>query len=679
MGNNCSSRESPYDIPQDATYWRKCGSYNDWLTNDKFCTPLFGNDGNDSAFCNWVGGENEWRLRTPAHQQSKDDFISGNGNSVEALQTVIDRSQPTLSDIQTAGEKFYDDTVEKMRKNIRANMVNPSDNKDMGPLYGQGFDGGTLPLWENWFNNYSDDEFPKCTYNDWRKDGKQSSGCCAEHYLSCGIIDGMNVTCLRNSFKANEDEFGSISCCFNDLVCEPGAADAGNIFAPRGQDGENTQWYNNNKCFRSNSDDDMRTCDPLSRDLGNNFCGNLITPYCTGEKLFPGQANWLDNWDENSSVNVNEADFYKDKARPVIVKSPCIQLLMRQMSGQYACGKSFDEFQINPATVSIEGMLNAKKLIDIVFNKYLKEYGSPILGINEDGLEAAIGVNNFLFNLCQKFPALCQDSLYKLCKDVTEEQLIDSQFANNWCGCYMPEEQYEKYTGASFLVTKQCTPFCSRNDVIPLVDSNYQPLYCQQNICIMNDVYLRFVKARGAVNFNEVCNNCGKNSTTEQVNGTTNFSNSSVGTNDDITRTVSTFNSYSNNQTVAQTCSCTLDNLTFEAIDSEFNNINFATNCGNTTCTDSEGRDIACSGKSDAGNQYLPEIENNIKEIKNLKSLKLFKKIFILGLIILFLFSLFYIFFGNKKKTFIDSAGQIINLKKGQKFSVNNGVLTIKN
>lgn len=677
MGN-CDSRKFPPD--GSSTYWRHCGAYNDWVTNDNFCTPLFGNNSNDSKFCNGVGGEGEWKLRTPAHQQSQSAFIVGGGNSVQALQDVIPSTGDTLEKIKSSGsELFSSNQIKDMRKATRGKFVNTSDNRDMGPLFGPNETGSdVIPLWTNWLSTYSNNEFPKCTYNDWRKNGVQTSGCCSSHYLSCGIMDGMNVTCLRNEFSANNDEFGSISCCFNDLVCEPGMSTSDALFSPVGQDGEQTLFSTNNKCFRSNSSDDMRTCKPESRNLGGNFCRDMITPYCTGDKLFPGQAKWQDAWDINSIINVNESDIYKNQERPVNVKGPCAQLLMRQLSGLSACGQNFNQYQINAGQVNLDGMLWAKEVIQKVFTNYIEEYGSPILGVNEDGIEAAVGVNNFLYNICQKFPALCTESLTDMCSSVTEERIAANPIANKWCGCYMPESQYEKYSAGSFLVSKQCTPFCSRNDVIPLVDSNYAPLFCEENICIMNDIYLDFVKSQGAVNFNEVCNNCGKSNTSEVFNGSAGSTNTSSASTAAKYSSRSTFNSYSNTSSsqIAKSCQCKLDNINLEVLNSKFSNINFATQCGGAQCTNSSGEAIACSSSS-GNEQGLPNINTNISNIKNIKELKVFKKIFILVLIVIVLIILYYLLFGNKKKEFIDSAGKIFSLNTNQSFTVDKGFIEI--
>ena len=176
---------------------------------------------------------------------------------------------------------------------------------------------------------------------------------------------------------------------------------------------------------------------------------------------------------------------------------------MRQISRLNACDIDFENFKITPETFDVDGMLYARGLIQKVLQKYINEYGSPILGPNDDGIEAGLGVSNFIFNICQKFPALCTDSLNDMCKLTTEQQISQNPISNKWCGCYMPQEQYTKYTETN-LISRQCTPFCSRNGVIPLVDSDYQPLICQENVCIINDVTLNLVKSEGLVTFKNI-------------------------------------------------------------------------------------------------------------------------------------------------------------------------------
>lgn len=732
---NCPTRKFPPNSTD--SYWKRCGGYNDWVVHPNFCQRKVNNSGQGSQYCNGIGGQGEWKLRTPAHIQNKNAWIQGGGNSVTSLQTVIPQTGLIYEVIKQEGEQLYDSQIENMLGLSFNNLVTASDNKDMGPLFGPvetGIESDAMPLWQNWLNTYSDNEFPKCNYNSWRDNGVQGSpGCCYSGYASCGIVDGMNVTCLRDQFAANEEEMGSISCCFNDLVCEEGAENADALFAPAGEDGIVTAWANNDKCYRSGTSQDFRTCKPESRNLSSDFCRKTITPYCTGDKLFPGQSNWADAWDITSTINVNEGDIYEGQSNPVNVTGPCAKLLMRQLSGSYACNVPFSQYQLTAGQVSIDGMLWGKQMMSQLFENYVQDYGSPLGGVNQDGIDAALGVNNFIFNMCQKFPALCVDFLTTMCDGITEERLAANPLANKWCGCYMPEEQYEKYNqSASFLLSKQCTPFCSQADTIPLVDSNYEALRCQQNICAINDVYLQYAKAIGATNFNDICTNCGRNNTSEMFNGAASSSNSSsfsstttaTGGNfsnlssdvsnsanffnlksdtnaaldtlgkvaqttvNDLstsTTTNSTYSSLSTNNSysattysqVAQSCQCKLDGINLELLNDEFSDINFTTNCNATQCTNSAGEDIACSGTT-GFDQVLDNVDKDVKNLVDLKDSSIYKKIFFLSLIALFITIVYYLFFGDKKKEFIDSNGNRFSLSKNQTVTVNKGFLKIQ-
>ena len=126
-------------------------------------------------------------------------------------------------------------------KNMRGSFANfnrvngmhiSNGNKDIGPLYATDVDGKTIPLWEAYLRNAYVEEYPDCVYDSWTLSNVQSVGCCSKHYDSCGLIDGVRTLCIRDNFAANLDEYGDIACCFNDLVCEPGADQADRPFAP---------------------------------------------------------------------------------------------------------------------------------------------------------------------------------------------------------------------------------------------------------------------------------------------------------------------------------------------------------------------------------------------------------------------------------------------------------------
>ena len=688
----CSERNSPPD--NGDVSWRKCGQYNDWTINSDFCTAQLGLGDHSADFCNNIGGEGEWKLKQSFQDQFSnhfDSFVTGGVVGPDALQTVLD---PTSDDFNAAenASNSYLQTLD-ISQIMNGSFSSDSDSRGFAPLSAQSdYFQSPIPLWENWFGKYGSNEEQGCDYDSWRKDKVQKSGTCCYHgYGSCGIVGGHNAFCIRNEFAGSVGD-GAVSCCFNDLVCEPNSSESDRLFATPGQDGQLQVWSSNNKCFRSGSDYDMRTCKPESRNLGNTFCRNAIEPYCTGRKLFPGQTTWEAAWDENSIIDVNADDVYRGNSEPNPVAGPCLKYLMRQITGLNSCNQTFSQFKILPQTYSLDGMLNSQQLIAEVFEKYIVDYGSPLLGVDSDGFEAAVGVNNFLFNICQKFPSLCTNSLTQLCKNVTEENIAENPIAAKWCGCHMSEDQYTKYTDSN-LVSKECTPFCSRSGVIPLVDANYQALPCLQNICVINDVTLKLVKTEGGMTFNDVCSSCGQNRMIEKVSGGTQyseefyeyerskFSGGTLGPNAENFNYFSggsVFSSYGNEdvQRYESNCACILNGLDLESLGSKFNSVNFSTSCGNLQCTDDNGNYVPCSGAPGKKKHPLPEVGDQINAINDVNSLSLFKKLVVLSIIFLFIVVLFYIFFGNKKKIFIDSVGDIITLGKNQKFEVSNGYIS---
>lgn len=664
MGN-CNERKSP-ENPYSPD-WKRCGYYNDWISDPNFCMPPTSGGDIDVSFCNNIGGENEWRVRTPSYQQNSGNFINGGGNTPIQINQAINRISIDPSDVSArrkASETTFnsDKFSDMLNTNIDVGLYKPSGNKDMGPLYATDVDGKPVPLWDGFLNNRGYvSELPQCTYDSWRKNGVQTVGCCSKGYDSCGIVGGINISCIRNDFAGNSDTFGDISCCFNDLVCEAGADEADRPFAPAGQDGQKTPWANNAKCFRSGRDNDYRTCNPESRNLGGSYCGDAIKDYCTGKKLFPGQANWIEAWDESVTVNVNEADEQSELLeRSVNVNGPCIKMMMRQISGKGACGQDFDNFTFNVGNSSDSGLLWASDVMEGVFEKYFEEFGSPLLGPNEDGLEASIGGNDFLYNMCKKMPLLCVNPLTRMCSQMTEEKIANNPLANKWCGCYMPEEEYAKYSSGSFLVSPECTPFCSQSDTIPRVNSEGNPKFCEQSICVINDVSLKLAETKGNIDFNQVCPRCARSQNSFSVDGTTTTQTSGGKT---LTNSVTNTNS----ETIASSCQCKLDGINLTSLDAKFKNLNLADNCGGSQCTDSEGNTIACSSNK---NEILTKVDNTLNKIKLGKSSSKFKKMLIIFIVIILLGGLMAFLFVYRKRFFHSRKG-FISVKSGQKFNYN--------
>jgi hypothetical protein len=659
MGN-CDSRKYPAR-GYDATL-KRCGYYNDWIRDDNFCMPPT-EAHRGTEFCNDLGA-GEWKLRTPFNKQGKSEFVGTSGNTPGQLNAAVARmnNDPTaISKREQASEVMYSssefsDMIES------EGSLRPSsweDNKDMGPLYVSSADGSPILLWTNWINFVNENkEFPGCTYDSHRRDNIQTIGCCSEKYESCGIVGGINVSCIRDNFAANDSVYGDIACCFNDLVCEPGAENSDEPFAPEGRDGDTTPWKNNDKCFRSGQAGDMRTCNPESRNLGGSYCGDVLKDYCNGNKVFPGTANWLDAWDPHTTININAAD---GEDKPVNVKGVCIKALMRQMSGPSACKKEFGStYAFNIGNANLSGMMWANDVIESVFSKYFAEFGSPLLGPNDDGLEASLGTQSFLYDFCKSMPFVCKNALLNMCKNMKEEKISSNPTANHWCGCYMPEDQYTKYSKGSFLVSPECTPFCSQDGTIPRVDSNNYPKYCQQNICIINNAILNMVNTRGDVNFNEVCPGCGKSENSHTSDGKTTSDGGVINA-----------TSNENHTQNALSCQCKMDNITLTSINSKFRNLNLATNCGGAKCTNDDGEEIACASNK---TEVIKNINNITSSIKTKMVTSKFRRVLMVIVGILIVGALLFVLFVYRKRFFHGIKG-FTDVKPGETYRYTNGQL----
>jgi hypothetical protein len=330
------------------------------------------------------------------------------------------------------------------------------------------------------------------------------------------------------------------------------------------------------------------------------------------------------------------------------------------MSGPSACKTEFDNYAFNIGNANLSGMMWANDVMDSVFRKYFSEFGSPLLGPNDDGMEASLGTQSFLYDFCKKMPFVCTNALHNMCKNMKEEKIISNPTANNWCGCYMPEDQYTKYSDGSFLVTPECTPFCSQEGTIPRVDTNGNPKYCQQNICIINDAILNLVNTRGDVNFNEVCPGCGKSENSHTSDGKT-TSDGGV--------TNATSNEYHTQN--ALSCQCKMDNITLTSIDSKFKNLNLATNCGGAKCTNEDGDEIACASNN---KDVIENIENIISSIKPKMLTSKFRRILIVIAGILIVGALLFFLFVYRKRFFHVKRG-FTNVKPGETYVYTNGKL----
>ena len=315
------------------------------------------------------------------------------------------------------------------------------------------------------------------------------------------VVEGKRGECQRIRFAGDPTV-----CCFLDYTCN------------RRED----------LCFQTV--DRGRTCPPEFRNLSGSACLEQIRPYCTGEAFLPGQENWWDLWVEDVEVNINSGDTGSlnpggSKFIPVdfkppskeslkrMMKQPCMNALARAISAdsQFCTWEDLKKIQYARGNFDSKGLTWAQGVVNEIFDKYTKDFGSFVGGITSSGKQIS-EMESVFYEICTKFPILCQEPLKSVCQNVTSEQIASGTVprADVWCGCYMPDGEYEKYVDR-YGVNKECSPFCNTAQAIPLADEDGYEKRCLQDICIIDDLRLDFIrnKADGDVNFSLLCGGCG--------------------------------------------------------------------------------------------------------------------------------------------------------------------------
>jgi hypothetical protein len=249
------------------------------------------------------------------------------------------------------------------------------------------------------------------------------------------------------------------------------------------------------------------------------------------------------------------------------------------------------------------GIVWAQSMLTAVYNK-LKAKGVLLTSTIATGSDQPF--TDFLYSVCKKYPILCESFLQQECGSVDPIEFQTNKNAWDWCGCYMADSQYQKYTD-SFGVTKECTPFCNVPNTIPLTNGDTtQPLFCQQSVCIIDDVAINLVKTHfqstnNNINFSQVCSACG--------------SGYAQGTNNQSTFANNSTNSNLNNVSTSN-CQCILNNFTLNSLNSTItgDGINISQACnGNSKCynsvTNSDGtqssNEVDCANNNTSINQTI--------------------------------------------------------------------------
>jgi len=157
--------------------------------------------------------------------------------------------------------------------------------------------------------------------------------------------------------------------------------------------------------------------------------------------------------------------------------------------------------------VKTEGFFWSQSLVHRVLQKY--QALGYTLG-SSPGQKGYSYLQDYIYqNICCPYPGLCQGGLASACSNVTLEQAKSNPSLANWCGCHLPQQQYQEYFD-TYGIAATCTPTCNRSSSLPIVGVNEMPISCDQNVCIIDDVTVNLISSTGTgnVNFAQVCGGC---------------------------------------------------------------------------------------------------------------------------------------------------------------------------
>lgn len=315
-----------------------------------------------------------------------------------------------------------------------------------------------------------------CNYNNCDSRSEMGGGCCS----ICCPNPGKKCTCKRKVFAADP-----LTCCLQDLACTVSDINDYGLIKRAPQ------------CFTGNYE---KTCDPSYRDAGSATCTSKISDFCLGVDLDPNSTEWYKRWYSTSEIN------------GVVYDRLCVNYLYRIAYGHnnISCNLNNDSSLINELIDTYkptsEGLSLAQDLTANMISKYYSQGGSLT---GSESSESDDRLNETIYEICSNSPGLCSQFLYKLCNPVSTESLTRDPLLTKWCGCYMPPEQYQKYTNY-YGISRECTPTCNMSGVVPLPSDDYSGTKrCKQSFCVIDDVSVTIAQSTvNSVNFNQLCGSC---------------------------------------------------------------------------------------------------------------------------------------------------------------------------
>lgn len=365
--------------------------------------------------------------------------------------------------------------------------------------------GTTIPLPSPNSQDYTTTGPYGCTYNTCN--GVQDFnglGCCE----GCCGISGVRVFCRRKAYRANP-----VNCCFLD----------------KNFTGDPTSCFTSAQIQSGGFSPDLTqnaTCDPTYRDINNTSCMPKVEEYCSGSDLVdPNDTRWMDRW-----LTGDKACIYALNRRLYNLPygSPAPLFVSKGMD-------FIDPSTVISSNIKPDGNIFARRIIASAMQKYTDQ------GFQIGAKPGASGYHPFqdlLDDICTKSPGMCQDGLRNACSSLTAKQLSTRPDLIKWCGCYLPPQEYEKYTN-QFQLTVECTPLCSRPEAIKLsAENGLTEKTCQQDACIIDDINIALANTtvQGSIKFNQLCGGCSGNCRCMMSNVTILAANSFIGGNIDLSQ-----------------------------------------------------------------------------------------------------------------------------------------------
>lgn len=264
--------------------------------------------------------------------------------------------------------------------------------------------------------------------------------------FGCAYSGGVKIGCKRKRYTGDP-----VTCCLQnyDTIKEPGL------------------------CY--SDPERQNTCAPEYRSWTSTGCFTPLIDYCSGADLPIGDTSWFDRWMGEGAI--------------------CLGAL---------------NANINTQTISSISQF-AQPLIERVLSRYRAE-GYHIGSL--PGQKTYSPLQDYLYaNVCGPTSGtgfLCVSGLNESCSIYNMEDMGTNFSAANWCGCYLPDEEYERYINL-YQINKECTPPCARIGSIPLYESFTTTRRCTQNVCIIDNLTIELANSNigsNSTNIQQICGGC---------------------------------------------------------------------------------------------------------------------------------------------------------------------------